>query len=206
MSAVPQQKFTEAEYLAFENASETKHEYFHGEIFAMAGASPEHDGISVNVIASLHAQLRQHPCNVFSSDVRVKVKSTRLYTYPDVSVVCGEAEFTQDKPPSLLNPTLLVEVLSPSTESYDRGAKFRHYRMFESLQEYVLIAQDTARIEVFTRQGTDTWIFKDAIDLDSVIELKSIGCSLALADVYEKVTLPEVKSPLIPDADHENNN
>lgn len=197
MSAIPKQYMTEAEYLAMEQDSEIKHEYFRGEIFAMSGASPEHDRIFGNTFASLHSQLRQSPCGLYSGDVRVRVNPTGLYTYPDISVVCGEAEFTLDKPGSLLNLTLIVEVLSPSTESYDRGTKFQHDRTLDSLQEYVLISQDSARIECFTRQtGGNTWVLKEAVGLEATINLISIQCTLALADVYEKITLPD--EPMLP--------
>jgi len=191
MSAIPKQRFTEAEYLAMESASEFKHEYFQGEIFAMSGASPEHDRIFRNTLTSLHIQLRGGPCEPFSDDIRVRVSATRLYTYPDISVVCGEAEFTEDNPPSLLNPTLIVEVLSPSTEAYDRGTKFHNYQTLDSLQEYVLISQNAARVECFRRQANDAWLFEQAVGLDATIDLHSIQCTMGLADVYEKVTLPD---------------
>jgi Uma2 family endonuclease len=198
MSAIPKQRFTEAEYLALESNSEIKHEYFHGEIFAMSGTSPEHDRIFGNVFINLGVQLRGKTCEPFSSDMRVRINS-RIYTYPDISVVCGEAEFTPDNPPSLTNPTLIIEILSPSTESYDRGTKFQNYQTLESLQEYVLIAQDKARIETFTRNAENAWVFKQALGLEAAIDLTSIQCRLALADVYERITLPEEQTPPPPE-------
>lgn len=198
MSAIPKQRFSEAEYLALESNSEIKHEYFHGEIFAMSGASPEHDRIFGNVFINLGVQLRGKPCEPFSSDIRVRI-SSRIYTYPDISVVCREAEFTPDNSPSLANPTLIIEILSPSTESYDRGTKFQNYQTLESLQEYVLIAQDKARIETFIRNADNAWIFRQALGLEATIDLASIQCSLALADVYERITLPDEQIPPSPE-------
>lgn len=187
MSAAPHRRWTEEEYLAMERDSDTKHEYYQGEVFAMAGASPNHDQIAGNTFAGLHSQMRKRDCRVYSSDIRLRVKTTGLYTYPDIKVVCGEPEFTNDKPQTLLNPTLIIEVLSPSTEQYDRGKKFQHYRRLASLQEYVLISQDNPRIERFLRQVDGTWVLKEAIGLEAVLELDSIQCTLELADVYEKV-------------------
>jgi Uma2 family endonuclease len=188
MSAAPQQVWTPESYLAFERESETKHEYLAGEIFAMTGASENHNLVTANTLASLHAQLRRTPCRIYPSDMRLKVPAVGLYTYPDVTVVCGEPQFDEDEvPDTLLNPTVLIEVLSPSTESYDRGKKFQHYRTLESLQEYLLISQESARIEHYVRQG-EQWLFSDAYRLEDVVKLPSIDCSLALADVYEKVT------------------
>ncbi len=196
MSAEPRRKWTEAEYLAMESASDIKHEYYEGEVFVMAGASPNHDQIAGNTFASLHSQLRKRPCRVYSSDIRLRVNVTRLYTYPDIKVVCAEPQFTSDKPQTLLNPTLIVEVLSPSTEKVDRGKKFQHYRRLESLQEYVLISQDNPRIERFLRQADSTWVLKEAVGLEATLELTSIQCTLVLADVYEKVEFESEASPL----------
>jgi Uma2 family endonuclease len=188
MSAAPQQVWTPERYLAFERASETKHEYLAGEIFAMTGASENHNLITGNTLASLHTQLRRTPCRIYPSDMRLKVPAAGLYTYPDVTAVCGEPQFEEDAvPDTLLNPTVLIEVLSPSTENYDRGKKFQYYRTLESLQEYLLISQESARIEHYVRQG-EQWLFSDAYRLEDVVKLPSIDCTLALADVYEKVT------------------
>ena len=186
--ALPEDVMTPEAYLAFERASAEKHEYYDGEVYAMTGASATHNLIVGNVVASLHAQLRQRPCLVYPSDMRVKTLSTILYTYPDVSVVCGEPQFEDAAADTLLNPAVIVEVLSPSTERYDRGKKFQHYRTLVSLQEYVLIAQDGPRIERFTRQADDTWLLADAAEMGAALALESIQCNLALADVYEKVT------------------
>lgn len=187
MPALPKHHWTEAEYLAMERDSDIKHEYYNGEIFAMAGVTPNHDLIGVNTVAALHAQLRKRPCRVFSSDMRLRVSAVGSYTYPDIKVVCDKPQFTPDNPPSLLNPVLIIEVLSPSTASYDRGDKFQQYRILMSLQEYVLISQDSPRIERFLRQSDGQWLFKDVVGLEATLELASIGCTLALADVYENV-------------------
>ncbi|MFN8373095.1 MAG: Uma2 family endonuclease [Anaerolineae bacterium] len=189
MSAQPEHKWTVEEYLAFERDSQERHEFWNGEVFAMTGASRKHTVITGNVYASLHGQLRKSPCEVYQMDMRVNVSATGLYTYPDVSVVCDKPLFTDDSPPSLLNPTLIIEVLSPSTEKYDRGKKFQDYRKLESLQEYLLVAQEAARIEHYVRQPDGKWtLFSDASSLEETITLPSIDCTLALADVYEKVT------------------
>lgn len=192
MSALPHEttRMTEAEYLAFDRASEIKHEFLDGYVYvnAMTGTSEKHNRICFNVGGILYEQLRQKPCVGYSSDMRLKVQATGLYTYPDLSVVCGDSQLADGEYDTLLNPVLLVEVLSPSTERYDRGKKFQHYRQLDSLQDYVLIAQDSPRIERFTRQQDDTWLLADAAGLDASIELPSIGCTLALNDVYQKVT------------------
>jgi len=187
MSAIPHNnQWTEAEYLEMERASEIKHEYHQGEIYAMAGASEAHNLIALNTSASLHGQLRQSPCRTYQSDMRVKVSAASLYTYPDVTVVCDDPQFEDDGVDTLLNPTLIVEVLSPSTERYDRGKKFQQYRMLPPLQEYVLISQDAARIERYLRVN-EQWVLTDAVGLEAEIELESINCRLKLADVYERV-------------------
>ena len=152
MSAVPKPYITPEQYLELERQAETKSEYFAGEIFAMAGASPEHNLISGNAFGVLWSQLRDRPCTAYGSDM--KVRSTQEhYAYPDVTVVCGEAQFGGEEREVLLNPTLIVEVLSPSTEAWDRGGKFEQYRQRESLQEYLLIAQDRPHVERYARQS-----------------------------------------------------
>ena len=190
MSSVPKLRFTPEEYLELERKAEYKSEYLDGEIFAMAGARREHNLIVSNVIASLHSQLRGRACETYPSDMRVKVTATGLRTYPDVVVVCGEPHFEDENGDTLLNPTLLVEVLASTTEAYDRGEKFAHYRLLESLAEYVLIAQDRCRVERFTRQPDGQWLLSEARDLGEAIALPSVGSQLTLAEVYERVKLP----------------
>ncbi len=189
MSAIPQKNWTPESYLEFERASEQKHEYFNGEIFAMAGATANHNLVAGNTYASLHTQLRQRPCFVYPSNMRIKISRTTLYTYPDISIVCGTPQFEDDHRDTLLNPTVIIEVLSPSTESYDRGKKFQHYRTLDSLQEYILIAQDKPHIEHYLRQEQNQWLLSEAHQLESKITLPSIQCILLLSDVYEKVDM-----------------
>ncbi|MBI5670075.1 MAG: Uma2 family endonuclease [Chloroflexi bacterium] len=177
---------TPEEYLAFERASNTKHEYINGEVVAMTGASRNHNRIAGSAYAALYAQLRNRPCDIFPSDMRVKTGDGE-YTYPDISIVCGDARFEDDVIDTLLNPTVIIEVLSPSTAMYDRGTKFHHYRTIESLQEYVMIAQDSIHIEHYVRQG-EHWLLTDIDHPDTVVALPSIDCTLAVSDVYEKVT------------------
>ena len=178
---------TPAEYLAFERAAEYKHEYVGGRVYAMTGASREHNVIAWNVLGALHALLRGHPCEAYPSDMRVKVSETGMYTYPDVVVACDEPAFEDAHVDTLLNPTVIVEVLSPSTEAYDRGEKFAHYRRLASLREYVLIAQDRVRIEHYVRRG-EQWLLTELAGVDATLALESLDCALALADVYERVT------------------
>ncbi|MBI3951849.1 MAG: Uma2 family endonuclease [Acidobacteria bacterium] len=189
MSAQPKVRLTPEEYLAIERKAEYKSEYYAGEMFAMAGASEAHNLIVLNVSAELRAQLRKRPCKVYLSDMRVKVNPTGLYTYPDVTVVCGEVRFEDDHRDTLLNPTAIVEVLSPSTEGYDRGRKFEHYRKLDSLKEYVLIAQEKYHVERFVRQPGNQWLLSETDNVQDTIHLPSISCDLALADVYDKVDI-----------------
>jgi len=177
------------EYLALERKAEYKSEYLHGEIFAMTGASRKHNLIAVNTASSLNQQLRGRPCEVYVSDMRVKVAASGLYTYPDVVVVCGPPHFEDDYRDTLLNPTVLFEILSKSTERYDRIAKSDYYRALESLTEHFLIAQDEVHVEQYVKQGDGRWSLIDFRSVDATIELHSIGCSLALRDVYDKVSL-----------------
>jgi Uma2 family endonuclease len=177
------------EYLRLERQAEYKSEYLNGEIFAMSGASRKHNLITVNIASSLNQQLRGKSCEVYTSDMRVKVTATGLYTYPDVIVVCGEPKFEDEFVDTLLNPTLLVEVLSPSTERYDRIAKSSYYRTLDSLAEHLLLAQDEVRLEQYVKQANGQWLLSEYTSLDGSIELQSINCSLTLADVYDKVTL-----------------
>ena len=170
-----------------ERTSEVRHEYYDGEIFAMVGATEPHALIVTNLVVGLGTQLRGGPCRLYSNDMRVQVADTGLYTYPDVVVVCQPPQFFQvEHRNTLLNPTLIVEVLSESTEAYDRGQKFEHYRRLDSLAEYLLVAQDKAKIEHFTRQP-DGWLLTEAKGLDRVLSLPSIGCELRLAEVYDLV-------------------
>jgi Uma2 family endonuclease len=181
--------FTPAEYLAIERAAETKSEYLDGVIVAKTGASRAHNLISTNLTMSLGPQLRAGPCELYAADMRVKVAPPRVYTYPDLVVVCGKPEFEDDWVDTLLNPTLVLEILSPSTESYDRGRKFRNYQKVQSLREYALVAQDEYRVERFSRQGDGEWRYANAEGLDAIIEFPAIDCRLTLRDIYDRVEL-----------------
>jgi Uma2 family endonuclease len=190
MQAVIERYLTSEEYLAMECNAEIKSEYLNGEVFAMSGASLTHTQIAANVVTALNTQFKGRPCRALGSDTRVKVSQTGLYTYPDVVVICGRLQLDDKQKDTLLNPTLLIEVLSPTTESYDRGAKFAHYRTLESLTDYVLILQTEARIEHFARQSPDKWLLSVYQGLEAVAFLPSIGCELPLSEVYDKVEWP----------------
>jgi Uma2 family endonuclease len=189
MEAHQKPYLTATEYLAIERQAETRSEYLDGEMFTMAGGSREHNLIETNTVRELSLKLKHRPCEVYSNDQRVHIPATGLYTYPDVVVVCGEPHFDDDQFDTLLNPTLIIEVLSPNTEAYDRGKKFEHYRSIGSLSEYLLVSQAEPRIEQYLRQDEGRWIFTDVAGLDSRITLPSIQCELSLAEVYDKVKL-----------------
>jgi Uma2 family endonuclease len=180
-------RVTPEEYLALERASPYKSEYFDGELFAMTGASRRHNLISLNIGAELRAPLHDRPCEVYTNDMRVKVSSSGLYTYPDVVVVCEEPVFEDTAGDTLLNPILLVEVLSKSTADYDRGSKFEHYRTLVSLQEYLLVAQEKPHLMHYVRQSDLTWLLEETHESTGSVHLPSIRCDLALSEVYAKV-------------------
>ena len=177
---------TPKEYLEIERQAETKSEYIAGEIFAMAGASRSHNLIVRNISRGLDPQREGQACEVYTNDMRVEVDPTGLYTYPDVVIVCGQPQFKDANEDTLLNPTVIMEVLSDSTASYDRGEKFEHYGTLPSLTDYLLIAQDRAAIE--QRVRTDRgWQLAFHYGLDAVVPLPSIGCELHLSDVYDRI-------------------
>lgn len=187
MASQPRNYLSPREYLEIERRSEVKSEYYLGEMFAMSGASRAHSLIAGNVTRLIGNKFEGRNCEVHGSDLRVKVAPTGLYTYPDASAFCGEGEFEDGHIDTLLNPQLIVEVLSPSTEAYDRGAKFAHYRKIPSLQEYVLISQDRTRVERFRRFEGDEWLFRIYLESDDVIELQSVDVSLRTSEVYNRV-------------------
>jgi len=184
-------RLTVEEYLALERQAPCKSEYFDGEMFAMAGASRRHNLIALNISAELRTQLQQRPCEVYTSDMRVKISRTGLYTYPDVVVVCDEPLFEDADVDTLLNPIVLVEVLLPSTADYDRGGKFEHYRTLPSLQAYLLVAQERCHVVHYTRQQDNTWLLAETDDLQDRIHIPSIRCDLLLSEVYAKVQLDQ---------------
>jgi Uma2 family endonuclease len=178
--------YTPEEYLELERQAPFRSEYLGGRIYAMAGASREHSLIIGNVLAEFHQQLKGRPCEVYTNEMRVKVEAEPFYTYPDVVVVCGERRFEDAEVDTLLNPTALVEVLSPSTESYDRTRKFEYYGRLASLREYVLIAQDRVLVEQYLRQG-EKWAVTELRDLDAALVMPSIGCEVPLREIYDRV-------------------
>lgn len=189
MTALPTKKYiSPEEYLAAEREALEKHEYLNGEVFAMAGAKMAHVAICANLSGNLLQKLKGGDCRPFQSDLRVHIPRTGLYTYPDIIVVCGKAELVPDGHlDTLLNPTLIIEVLSPSTADYDRGAKFDHYKTIETLKEYVLVWQNKRRVARNTRHDDDSWLLTDFIGEDSEVELSSIGCTLTMAEIYDRV-------------------
>lgn len=194
MSAMPttaERLYTVEEYLELERApgTEIKSEYLQGRIVAMAGASRPHNLLLTSLLASLYAQLRSGPCEVYPSDMRVQVPEADFFAYPDLAVVCEEPELADAHQDILLNPTVLIEVLSPSTEDYDRGRKFEYYRHLDSLREYLLVAQDRVHVEHHVRQDDGSWRLTETDDPEAEIHLPAIGCTLRLEEAYEKVQL-----------------
>jgi Uma2 family endonuclease len=194
MAVHDQRYVTPEEYLALERAAERKSEYRDGEIVGMTGASRRHSLITVNVSSELNRQLKGRPCEVHVNDLRVLIAARRLYTYPDVIVVCGEPALADRYRDILTNPTVLIEVLSPSTEAYDRGTKFEHYRTLESLREYLLVSQSRPQVDHFMREDDGPWLLSAANDLAATIVLPSIQCQLAMAEIYDKVKFGEIES------------
>jgi Uma2 family endonuclease len=187
MSAVlAKTHYTAEEYLTLERSAFTKSEFHNGQIHAMTGASRKHNLITVNIAGELRSQLKNRPCEAYLNDMRVKAAEARSYHYPDIVVVCDTPQFEDAQFDTLTNPTLLVEVLSPSTEAYDRGDKFAHYRKIPSLREYLLVVQGRPSIERYIRQG-DVWILSEAQGLEASVHLESIDCILSLREVYDKV-------------------
>lgn len=188
MASLPRQHLTFEEYLEIERKAEEKSEYFDGEMFLMSGASTNHNRIVRNVIRTLANQTLEGDCEVYPSDMRVKIGKLNKSAYPDVSIVCGEQQFDDDLKDTLLNPTVIIEVLCDSTEAYDRGKKFEHYQQLDSLVEYILISQTPYRIEQFIRRDDRTWTYKEFRSAEEIVQLESVDCTLLLADVYLKVS------------------
>ncbi len=187
--AVSRVKMTPEEYLAFERASDEKHEYVDGEIFAMSGGTYEHSLLGSNVVRALGNALVDRPCDVHSSDMKIKVTATNRFFYSDASVVCGSPIFGDDGRDSVVNPKVIVEVLSDSTERYDRGEKFAHYRRIDSLQDYVLVSQTEPLVEQFSRQADGIWLYR-ALGPGEQLVLTSPDCSIPVDRIYIKVFRP----------------
>jgi Uma2 family endonuclease len=188
MSAQPRPRLTPDEYLKIERAAEFKSEYYGGHMYAMSGGSYAHGLIIANIVAKLWQGLAGKGCSVTASDVRLRVSALGLYTYPDTAVVCGTPAFADDQADTLLNPALLIEVLSPSTEAHDRGFKFAQYRQLESLREYALVSQIEPRVEIFRRQASREWLLSESTGLDATCRFDSVGCGVALAEIYQQVS------------------
>jgi Uma2 family endonuclease len=197
MGAMPafNARYTPEEYLAFEREAEQKSEYLDGVIYAMSGGSPEHSSIALNIGAELRTQLRAKPCRAYTSDMKVRTDLGGMFSYPDLSVACGDPRFHDERRDVLVNPIVIFEVLSDTTEAYDRGRKFARYQQIVSLREYVLVAQDEPRVEVYSRHGEGQWLLTVAAGLESSIRIPSIGCELALTEVYEKVEFAAAEPP-----------
>lgn len=188
MTAQPALYITEEEYLQRERVATLKHEYYRGQVYALAGASEAHNLIAMNIAALLRARVRGRNCRAYPSDMRIKVEQTGLHTYPDFSIVCGPPQFTDpNRRDTLTNPNLIIEMLSPSTESYDRGEKFQHYRTITTLQEYILVAQHQHRIERFVRNAQNEWLLSDITGIEASLPLALLQTELALAEIYDQV-------------------
>jgi Uma2 family endonuclease len=189
MTALSKPRLSEEEYLRVERAAEYKSEFWDGEMYAMAGTSRNHALISWNLGASLHAQFKGRPCFAFQNDMRVRVAESGLYTYPDVVAVCGEGRYLDDEQDTLLNPQLIVDILSPSTAAYDHGEKFRRYRQLASLTDYLLVAQSRPLVEHWSRDIAvpHAWAISESSQMTDRIHLASLDAELVLADIYAKV-------------------
>jgi Uma2 family endonuclease len=194
MSAVPRTTLTVEQYLAIEQKAEFKSEFFQGEMFAMAGAAPLHNFILENLSVEIGSRLRKGPCRTVSSDQRVSVEATGLYTYPDLLIVCGEPQFDSVDRNSITNPVAIIEVLSPSTEKYDRGPKFRNYQQIPSLKDYVLVSQEEPNIERFFRLADGGWGYVAFAGLEAILTLTSVPVQIPLADIYAGITFEEAAS------------
>ena len=195
MTALPKPHFTPEQYLEMEREADDKSEYFCGEIFAMAGASEAHNLVVTNVVRELSMRLKSRPCRTYPSDMKVEVGPQGLFTYPDVSVVCGEPCFHDGRRDMVQNPRLIVEVLSPSTEAYDRGAKFAQYRRLDSLTDYLMISTSERRVEHYVRQPDNQWLLSEVTDAQKSVVIGSLSCELPMTEVYDRVEF-ETPSPL----------
>lgn len=190
MSTQPKHRYAADEYLELDRAAEVRSEFVDGEIYGMAGASARHVQIVGNLVRGLGNRLLERPCVVYSSDLRVCVDRKRMYAYPDVAVVCEEPQFLDVEMDTLLNPVLIIEVLSESTKNYDRGEKFLRYRSLPSFREYILVAQDRVYVEHLLKQDDGTWVFSETGDPSGVVEIASVGCRIPLSEIYLKVPIP----------------
>lgn len=203
MTAVPKPKLTEAEYLAIENAAEFKSEFYNGvmyplhrdEVTGMAGASRFHNRVKENLIIQLGMRFLSGTCQTYSSDQRVRLTDSGMFAYPDILVVCEEPQFAEADPNTLVNPQVVIEVLSPSTENYDRGFKFAQYQLQPSIREYILVTQDAVRIERFVRQSNNSWVLTIFTDSNGEFSLETIPARIPIADIYRGVAFPKETTP-----------
>jgi Uma2 family endonuclease len=189
-------RVSELEYLERERAAEFKSEFFDGEVFAMAGGTAEHSLIALNTGAEFRHRLKRQPCVAYNADLRIKIEATGLFTYPDLSVICGPLRFVACTNDTVINPSVLVEVLSDSTEAYDRGKKFEHYRQIPTLQEYLLVSQKEPRIEQFIRQPDDRWTLNEAAGLEKTLQVPSLKIAISLSEIFANVNF--VPTPIRP--------
>jgi Uma2 family endonuclease len=187
--AYGKRNFTIEEYLEYEDASDEKHEYYQGEILAMSGARVTHNIITVNLLTKLKHTLKGKPCNPFNSDQRIFIPSNSLFTYPDISIVCGEILTRNNDDWNILNPSVVIEVLSPSTKSYDRGDKFKLYRDIPSLKEYILVDSESITIEAFHLNHTHHWELREYKKAEDILLVKTVQLSISLRDIYESTKL-----------------
>jgi len=204
MSAQSTARLTPEQYLELERAAlDVRSEYYNGRMYAMSGGTHPHAIVIANLARRLGNGLEKGPCVVTTSDMRLRVSKTGLYTYPDIIVVCDPPQYGDGRHDTVLNPTLIIEVLSPSTEAYDRGFKFAQYRALESLKEYALVSQSEPRVEIFRRQPSGDWLLSEAAGMDAVCRFDSVNCTIAVKDIYDKVTLggdaatPDRPSPAV---------
>jgi Uma2 family endonuclease len=193
--SLAEQRLTPQEYLELERQADCKSEYYAGCMYAMAGGREAHNLIVGNLVGELRHAFKGRPCKVYPSDMRVKATATGLYTYPDVSALCSPARFEDEVGDTLLNPSLLVEVLSESTERYDRGDKFEHYRRIASVTDYVLVAQDRMHIEHFVRQVDGQWLMTELSEPLEVLTVQNLDCRVTLTEIYDKVELSRSRLP-----------
>ncbi|HSU15029.1 Uma2 family endonuclease [Longimicrobium sp.] len=186
MSPLVQPVYTPDEYLRLERSAGHRSEFVNGRIYAMGGASHAHNLIVFNLAREIGAQLRGRPCEAYVNDMRVKVRQTGIYAYPDLVALCEEPRFEDGDFDTLLNPTVIIEVLSESTEKYDRGEKFAHYRRLDSLREYILVSQDRQRAEKYVRDG-EGWVLTEVSGAEASLTIETLGCTIALAEIYERV-------------------
>lgn len=194
MASIPDTRISSEDYLRRERLAEEKSEYVDGYVYAMSGASIPHNYLASNLMITIGSALKGSPCRPLGSDMRVRTPASRLFTYPDLVIVCGQLELHDEQKDTLLNPTVIIEILSPSTEKWDRGGKFARYQSIPSLQDYVLVSQDIPRIERFSRSGEE-WTLANSDGLEAVLRLPSVGVDVSLADIYEDVEFDPMTPP-----------